>query len=941
MPPLVFAGEIDQLRTRLAAAAEGRAFVLQGGDCAETFAGATADQIRARVKTILQMAVVLTYGASVPVVKMGRMAGQFAKPRSSETETRDGTTLPAYRGDIVNGYDFTAASRAPDPGRLVRGYHTAAATLNLVRAFTQGGFADLRQVHSWNRGFAANPANQRYEVFASEIDRAVRFMEAAGADFDELKRVEFYTAHEALLMEYERAMTRIDSRNGTPVDTSAHFVWVGERTRALGHAHLDFVSRIRNPIGVKLGPSVTPDELERIVDLLDPEREPGRLTLITRMGAGRIRDALPPLLEASKRFASTPLWITDPMHGNGITTPTGYKTRRFDDVVDEVQGFFAAHRAAGTWPGGIHIELTGDDVTECLGGSEHIDEADLASRVRVALRPAAEPHAVPRARVPRRRGADPPVGGARGRPQSAGPVETTSRTRVCRGSAARRGRAVPSAASTRTMRTGGAAGRDVLRARQPEPGGLEEPRRGGRRLAGDGGHRHGGGRSRRRARRRAGRPAAAWLAAGLPGPCAEPPSGAAREQPGDEHGDERPRAALLRARGGERRGGRVRRRARRRCARRGRGARGSTGAIRVVAAGSTVVRCCGPVPLRSLSDEVLRLEELVEHGAGVAGPLLRVAGGRPEREVVERGRHLGVLQARRRHGVVRVLVGDLHGLLAAERLLADEHLVHHDADRVDVAAGVRDAPGDELGGEVRDRAEQRLAAGGVARGGAGEPEVADLDPAVVREQHVLGLQVAVDDPRLVRGDESREHRLEDVHRLVGGEAPVLAEQVAERDALQVLHDEVGEAVVLALVEHVDHVRVGEARGAAGLLDEALAEVRVVREVRMHDLHRDAAVEAQVRGEVDRRHPAAGDAGAHLVATVEEAADHGIGRRRGHASSVWSITAWDRAPGAGVAPDRCLRRGRAGRPTRARSAPTSRTRRPSRAAARCRRPRRRP
>ncbi len=380
MPPLVFAGEIDQLRTRLAAAAEGRAFVLQGGDCAETFAGATADQIRARVKTILQMAVVLTYGASVPVVKMGRMAGQFAKPRSSETETRDGTTLPAYRGDIVNGYDFTAESRRPDPGRLVRGYHTAAATLNLVRAFTQGGFADLRQVHSWNRGFAANPANQRYEVFASEIDRAVRFMEAAGADFDELKRVEFYTAHEALLMEYERAMTRIDSRNGTPVDTSAHFVWVGERTRALGHAHLDFVSRIRNPIGVKLGPSVTPDELERIVDLLDPDREPGRLTLITRMGAGRIRDALPPLLEASKRFASTPLWITDPMHGNGITTPTGYKTRRFDDVVDEVQGFFAAHRAAGTWPGGIHIELTGDDVTECLGGSEHIDEADLASR---------------------------------------------------------------------------------------------------------------------------------------------------------------------------------------------------------------------------------------------------------------------------------------------------------------------------------------------------------------------------------------------------------------------------------------------------------------------------------------------------------------------------------------------------------------------------------
>ena len=380
MPPLVFAGEIDALRDRLATAAAGRAFVLQGGDCAETFEGATADRIRARVKTILQMAVVLTYGASMPVVKMGRMAGQFAKPRSSDMETRGGTTLPAYRGDIVNGYDFTPQSRLPDPARLVRGYHTSAATLNLVRAFTQGGFADLRQVHSWNRGFAANPANQRYEGLAGEIDRAVRFMEAAGADFEELKRVEFYTAHEALLMEYERAMTRIDSRNGTPVDTSAHFVWVGERTRQLDGGHLDFVSRIRNPIGVKVGPAMTPDELERLIDLVDPDREPGRLTLITRMGAGRIRDVLPPLLEAVGSFQATPLWITDPMHGNGITTPTGYKTRRFDDVVDEVRGFFEAHRQAGTHPGGIHVELTGDDVTECLGGSEHIDEETLATR---------------------------------------------------------------------------------------------------------------------------------------------------------------------------------------------------------------------------------------------------------------------------------------------------------------------------------------------------------------------------------------------------------------------------------------------------------------------------------------------------------------------------------------------------------------------------------
>ncbi|RDV44526.1 3-deoxy-7-phosphoheptulonate synthase class II [Leifsonia sp. ku-ls] len=380
LPPLVFAGEVDQLRTRLARAAAGEAFLLQGGDCAETFAGATADQIRNRVKTVLQMAVVLTYGASVPVIKMGRMAGQFAKPRSSDTETRNGVTLPAYRGDIVNGYDFTPESRQADPRRLVQGYHTAASTLNLIRAFTQGGFADLRQVHSWNKGFAANPANQRYEGLAREIDRAIKFMEAAGADFDELKRVEFYSSHEALLMDYERPMTRIDSRTGTPYNTSAHFVWIGERTRDLDGAHVDFLSRVRNPIGVKLGPTTTRDDMLRLIDKLDPEREPGRLTFITRMGAGTIRDALPPLLEAIKRTDALPLWVTDPMHGNGLTTPNGYKTRRFDDVVDEVKGFFEAHRAAGTNPGGIHVELTGDDVTECLGGSEHIDEATLATR---------------------------------------------------------------------------------------------------------------------------------------------------------------------------------------------------------------------------------------------------------------------------------------------------------------------------------------------------------------------------------------------------------------------------------------------------------------------------------------------------------------------------------------------------------------------------------
>ncbi|ROQ58662.1 3-deoxy-D-arabinoheptulosonate-7-phosphate synthase [Rathayibacter sp. PhB152] len=380
LPPLVFAGEVDQLRERLGAAARGEAFLLQGGDCAETFAGATADQIRNRVKTVLQMAVVLTYGASMPVIKMGRMAGQFAKPRSSDLETRGDVTLPAYRGDIVNGYDFTPESRTADPRRIVQGYHTAASTLNLIRAFTQGGFADLRLVHYWNKGFTENPQNQRYEQLAREIDRAVKFMVACGADFEGMKRTEFYTGHEGLLMDYERPMTRIDSRTGTPYNTSSHFIWIGERTRELDGAHVDFLSRVRNPIGVKLGPSTTPETMLELIDKLDPDREPGRLTFITRMGAGKIRDALPPLLEAVKASDALPLWVTDPMHGNGLTTPTGYKTRRFDDVVDEVKGFFEAHRAAGTHPGGIHVELTGDDVTECLGGSEHIDEATLATR---------------------------------------------------------------------------------------------------------------------------------------------------------------------------------------------------------------------------------------------------------------------------------------------------------------------------------------------------------------------------------------------------------------------------------------------------------------------------------------------------------------------------------------------------------------------------------
>lgn len=379
-PPLVFAGEVDQLRSRLADAAAGNAFLLQGGDCAETFADATADRIRNRVKTLLQMAVVLTYGASMPVVKMGRMAGQFAKPRSSNDETRGDITLPAYRGDAVNGYDFTPESRANDPWRMLKAYNTSASTLNLIRAFTQGGFADLRSVHEWNRGFSENPANARYESLAKEIDRAIKFMAACGADFESLRTTEFYVSHEALLLDYERPMTRIDSRTGNPYDTSGHMVWIGERTRQLENAHVDFLSRVRNPIGVKLGPTTSVEDAKALIETLDPEREPGRLTFITRMGAGKIREELPKLVEAIRDMGAQPLWITDPMHGNGITTKNGYKSRRFDDVMDEVRGFFEVHHAAGTVPGGIHVELTGDDVAECLGGSEKIDESTLEER---------------------------------------------------------------------------------------------------------------------------------------------------------------------------------------------------------------------------------------------------------------------------------------------------------------------------------------------------------------------------------------------------------------------------------------------------------------------------------------------------------------------------------------------------------------------------------
>ncbi|WP_241895253.1 MULTISPECIES: 3-deoxy-7-phosphoheptulonate synthase class II [Micrococcaceae] len=372
LPPLVFAGEVDILRERLAAAAQGHAFLLQGGDCAETFAAATADRISARVKTILQMAVVLTYGASMPVVKMGRMAGQFAKPRSSDSETREGVTLPAFRGDIVNGFDFTPESRRHDPARMVKAYNTSAATLNLIRAFTQGGFADLRSVHHWNKGFRANPAHSQYESLAAEIDRAVRFMDACGADFEALKTTEFFASHEALLLDYERALTRTDSRTGQPYDTSGHFLWIGERTRQLDSAHVDFLSRVRNPLGVKLGPNTTPEDALALVEKLDPNREPGRLTFITRMGAKNIREKLPDLVEKVTASGAQVLWVTDPMHGNTVTSENGYKTRKFDDVMDEVRGFFDVHNSLGTYAGGLHVEMTGDDVAECLGGADPI-----------------------------------------------------------------------------------------------------------------------------------------------------------------------------------------------------------------------------------------------------------------------------------------------------------------------------------------------------------------------------------------------------------------------------------------------------------------------------------------------------------------------------------------------------------------------------------------
>ena len=391
LPPLVVPEECDRLRLRLADVAKGKAFLLQGGDCAETFADATVAKVRDKIKILLQMAVVLTYGASVPIVKVGRMAGQYAKPRSKNTEFVDGVELDSYRGDAVNSIERTPEARVPDPARLLEAYHRAAATLNLIRAHATGGFADLRKVHSWNSDFVGrSPAGQRYESIAMDIDRALSFMQACGFDLDRADvahQVELFSSHEALLLDYEAALTRWDADRSAYYDQSAHLVWVGERTRALDGAHVEFVRQIANPIGVKLGPSTTPDAALALVDKLDPDRRPGRLMFVTRMGANRVRDVLPPIVEKVTASGAEVVWSCDPMHGNTIESASGYKTRHFDDIVDELTGFFEVHHGLGTVPGGLHVELTGEDVTECLGGGDDIADADLSGRYETALDP--------------------------------------------------------------------------------------------------------------------------------------------------------------------------------------------------------------------------------------------------------------------------------------------------------------------------------------------------------------------------------------------------------------------------------------------------------------------------------------------------------------------------------------------------------------------------
>jgi 3-deoxy-7-phosphoheptulonate synthase len=390
LPPLVFAGEARTLGAALADVSRGEAFLLQAGDCAESFHDFTADSIRDKLKVILQMAVVLTYGAGVPVVKLGRIAGQFAKPRSSPTEEVEGRTLPSFRGHVVNDDAPTEEGRRPDPTRMLSAYHQSAATLNLLRAFTKGGFADLSQVHMWNQQFVADSAGGRhYEELAGGIDRALRFMSACGVDLSgaALHQVDFWTSHEALILAFEEAMTRTDSLSGDWYDTSAHLLWVGERTRAVDGAHVEFLRGLTNPLGAKIGPSATPDEVVTLCDVLDPCHEPGRLTLITRLGAGRVEELLPGLLEAVKRSGHPVVWACDPMHGNTFVGAGGRKTRQFDHVLGEIKEFFAVCRAAGVWPGGVHVELTGDDVTECLGGADAVLEDQLDLRYTTTCDP--------------------------------------------------------------------------------------------------------------------------------------------------------------------------------------------------------------------------------------------------------------------------------------------------------------------------------------------------------------------------------------------------------------------------------------------------------------------------------------------------------------------------------------------------------------------------
>ena len=391
LPPLVFAGEARQLTQALGAAVDGRAFLLQAGDCAESFTDFTADGIRDKLKVILQMAVVLTYGAGVPVVKLGRIAGQFAKPRSSPTEQVGDQILESFRGHMVNDDLPDPAARIPDPNRLITAYQQAVSTLNLLRAFTKGGFADLGQVHAWNQQFVASSTQgKRFEDIAEGIDRALRFMAACGIELtseNTLHQVDFWTSHEALILDYEEALTRRDSLTDDWYDCSAHMLWVGERTRQLDGAHCEFLAGINNPVGSKVGPNATPNDVIALCERLNPGRIPGRLTLITRFGANAIEAGLPPLLRAVRDENHPVLWVCDPMHGNTFTADGGRKTRRFDDIFAELKGFFAAHRATGTWPGGVHVELTGEDVTECLGGVEDIVEGQLDQRYTTTCDP--------------------------------------------------------------------------------------------------------------------------------------------------------------------------------------------------------------------------------------------------------------------------------------------------------------------------------------------------------------------------------------------------------------------------------------------------------------------------------------------------------------------------------------------------------------------------